>query len=504
VTAPHVLPDSATSSPSPKHSHDLVMEEVTRRAYAKWTTRCETSNHQEQDWLEAEAELALDVAMTGQLTEARERIVSLFAERRESERRLVAEHAVSTILSVANTITDAASKLVQAIVECFDWDVGAVWMLDRDANLLRCVEFWHSPHVEVPAFERNTRLRTFSPGMGLPGRVWASDSVVWIPDLTNDADCPRASIAGQEGLRGAIAFPVHNGVEFLSVLEFFSREVRQPDEQLTEMMTSIASQISQFIERRSAERRLHEEQHDRRIGREIQQGLLPKTMPRLSGFEISGKSVAPNLVGGDCFDFIPLPKAGRDCIGVLVADASGHGIGAALLACETLAYLRGVALTVTDVGLLLDLTNQCLSTDPMSDHFVTAFLMRLDPSTRSLNYASAGHLPGYVLDPRGQTRTVLHSTGLPLGIDPANKFPASTIALEPGDLVLLITDGIIEAASPDGELFGMERTLRLVRQYQQQTPGEILMALFAAVGDFCNNNCLDDLTAVIIKVEVGA
>ena len=242
-------------------------------------------------------------------------------------------------------------------------------------------------------------------------------------------------------------------------------------------------------------------EYDRQIGREIQQGLLPKNMPRLSGFEISGKSVAPNIVGGDCFDFIPLPQAGRDCMGVLVADASGHGIGAALLAVETRAYLRGAALTVTDVGLLIDLTNQCLSTDPTSCHFVTAFLMSLDLSTRSLDYASAGHLPGYVLDAQGQARVILPSTGIPLGIDPVRKYPTATVSLEPGDLVLLITDGITEAASPDGELFGIERTLSLVRQHQQQTPDEILTALFKAVGDFSNTNCVDDLTAVIIKVE---
>ena len=250
---------------------------------------------------------------------------------------------------------------------------------------------------------------------------------------------------------------------------------------------------------READRLKYE--HDRRIGREIQQGLLPTTMPRLSGFEISGRSLAPNIVGGDCFDFIPLPIAGRDALGVLVADASGHGIASALLTVETRAYLRGLALTCSEVGLLLSLTNQCLCSDITSDYFVTAFLMSLDPSTRSLNYTSAGHLPGYVLDQQGKTRVVLPSTGLPLGIDPASKFSASTVSLEPGDLVLLITDGITEAASPDNGLFGMERTLRLVRQHQQQTPGEILTALFAAVNDYCNNNCLDDLTAVIIKVE---
>lgn len=373
-------------------------------------------------------------------------------------------------------------------------------MVDRDAGVLRCVEFWHSPHVEVPAFERDTRVRTFSKGIGMPGRVWASDSTIWIPDVTADHNFPRAGVATQEGLRGAIGFPIHNEGEVRSILEFFSREVRRSDEQLTEMMSSIASQISQFIERRSAESQSHREQHDRRVGREIQQGLLPKIMPRLPGFAISGKSLAPNIVGGDCFDFIPFSSEGRDYLGCFHSGCLRAWDRRCL---ATRSYLRGIALTGAEVGPLFQLTNQCLSS-PRLDLFVTAFLMRLDASTRSLSYTSAGHLPGYVLDSHGQTRAILHSTGIPLGIDGANEFPASTVSFEPGDLILLVTDGITEAASSEGELFGMERALQLVRQHHKQTPDEIVSALFAAVNVYCNNNYLDDLTAVIIKVDDAA
>ena len=497
----HELLDPAPSPPSLTHAAAQLVEDVARRAHAKWTTRCQAGDHQRQDWLEAEAELAVEAALARRLAEAEARLVRVSAERHEAERRLVAEHAVSSLLAVADTLIAAAPKLAQAVCEHLDWDVGVVWLLDRDANLLRCLEVWHSPQIEIPAFERETRLRTFSAGIGLPGSVWAGESTVWIPDVTAEADFSRAASAAADGLRGAIGFPVCNGQTFVGVLEFFSRDVRLLDELCAETMTNIAAQISQFIERRSAERRLHRQEDDRRIGQEIQQGLLPKTMPRLAGFEISGRSSAPNQVGGDCFDFIALPRAGRDCISVLIADASGHGIGAALLTVQTRAYLRGVALTGTNVGQLLDLTNQCLSADGISDHFVTACLLRLDPGAHALSYSSAGHWPGYVLNAHGQTRALLHSTGLPLGIDPANTFPAAALTLEPGDLVLLITDGITEAVAPDGELFGMERTLRLVRHHQAQPPGDIVAALFAAVGDFCGNHYLDDLTAVVIKVQ---
>jgi serine phosphatase RsbU (regulator of sigma subunit) len=217
--------------------------------------------------------------------------------------------------------------------------------------------------------------------------------------------------------------------------------------------------------------------------------------------EISGRSVAPNVVGGDCFDFIPMPGGEPDSVGVLVADASGHGMGAALLTGQTRAYLRAIALSSGDVGHVLDLTNQGLSHDIPTDHFVTAFLMRLENTARTLTYASAGHPPGHVLDSGGRTKAVLAGTGLPLGIDPSYTFPASpAVALEAGDLVVLITDGITEAASPAAGLFGMERTLRCVRRHRHHAPSVILTALFDAVMGFCNNKFIDDLTAVVVKV----
>jgi sigma-B regulation protein RsbU (phosphoserine phosphatase) len=207
-------------------------------------------------------------------------------------------------------------------------------------------------------------------------------------------------------------------------------------------------------------------------------------------------------VGGDCFDFLPLRVGGEEYLGVLLADASGHGLGAALLVAQTRAYVRALALTCAEVGTLLSLSNQRLAGDLVADHFVTLLLLRLDPRTRSLLYSSAGLCPGYVLDRRGRPKAVLASTGIPLGIDPAGEFPTGpATTLEPGELVLLFTDGIVEAASLDGEQFGPERTLRIVREHRHETPEAILDALFQAVGAFSGPPLQDDLTAVILKAE---
>jgi sigma-B regulation protein RsbU (phosphoserine phosphatase) len=136
----------------------------------------------------------------------------------------------------------------------------------------------------------------------------------------------------------------------------------------------------------------------------------------------------------------------------------------------------------------------------VTDHFVSLFLMQLDPRTRSLVYASAGHCPGYVLDRRGEVKTVLHSTGLPAGIDQTSEFAIGpTLTLEPGELVFLYSDGVVEAASPGGPLFGLKRTLDVIRTHQDKRPEEILEILFHTVNQFSQRHPQDDATAVIIK-----
>jgi PAS domain S-box-containing protein len=420
-------------------------------------------------------------------------------ERKQAERRLAAEHAVTRILAESAGLTDAAPRILQALCESLGWDVGLLWGVDRRANVLRCLELWHVPPVAVPALEEVKRQATFAPGAGLPGRIWAGGSPAWIPDVARDGNFPRAQVAVREGLHGAVGFPMRSGVEFLGVMEFFSREIRQPDEELLQMMSSIGSQVSQFIERRQAEKAWHERQREFALAREIQRGALPRATPVLAGFEIGGASHPAQETGGDYFDFLPLPDGS---LGIAIGDASGHGIGAALLMAATCAYIRALALAHAEVDQILTLVNRRLAEDSSDDQFITLFLARLDPATRSLVHSNAGHWPGYVLDARGKVKAVLPSTGVPLGIEPVGDFPsAAATALEPGDLVVLLTDGVVETVSPDGTLFGVGRALDVVRAHRGGTPRQVAEALLQTANDFSGDVQIDDRTAVILKVS---
>jgi PAS domain S-box-containing protein len=175
------------------------------------------------------------------------------SERERAESRRSVRLAVTQTLAEAATLQEAAPRILQAICEGLAWDVGAFWTLDRRANVLRCLDVWDRPQVQIRGFKTLTRQRTFEPNVGLPGRVWSSSRPAWIPDVTRDANFPRAAVAAQEGLHGAFACPVLLGPDVLGVIEFFSRQLREPDADLLEMMATVGGQIGQFIERKRAE-----------------------------------------------------------------------------------------------------------------------------------------------------------------------------------------------------------------------------------------------------------
>ena len=176
------------------------------------------------------------------------------SDRKRAEVRLRVQHTVGQILAVAVTIEEI-TRLLRAMGECLGWDVGALWRVDLKAEALRCVELWHKASIQVPEFERVSRESTFALGLGLPGRVWSSLQPVYVHDVVSDENFPRGPIAKQEGLHAAFGFPIVLGREALGVIEFFSREIRQPDQELLNMLATIGSQIGQFIERKRARER---------------------------------------------------------------------------------------------------------------------------------------------------------------------------------------------------------------------------------------------------------
>src|SRR5213593_1263366 len=181
-------------------------------------------------------------------------------ERKRAERHLNAQYTITRILSESATVDAANPKILQALCEHLEWDYGAVWEVDPEANLLRCASTRRVSTVAFQRFEALSRRRTFARGVGLPGRVWASGQPVWIVDVSRDADFAHTPATELDGLRTALGFPILIYGHVIGVIEMLSRESRRPDDALLRVMAATGAQVGQFVERKSAEEALHETQ----------------------------------------------------------------------------------------------------------------------------------------------------------------------------------------------------------------------------------------------------
>ena len=181
-----------------------------------------------------------------------EGIIRDITERKESERRLNAQHSVTRVLSESSTLKEASQNILQAVCEALNWDFGVVWMHNSQDNVLYCTETWQNPNIEISEFKEQTKGITFSPGIGLPGRVWSSGKPAWIIDVIMDKNFPRAASAKKAGLHGAFGFPIIINKVVLGTIEFFSNKPQEPDNNLLNMMSAVGNQVAQFIKRNQA------------------------------------------------------------------------------------------------------------------------------------------------------------------------------------------------------------------------------------------------------------
>lgn len=238
-----------------------------------------------------------------------------------------------------------------------------------------------------------------------------------------------------------------------------------------------------------------------RFARRVQQNLLPTSAPDIAGYEVAGVSYPAEAVGGDYFDYIPMHGGGY---GIVIADVSGHDLGASIFMAQTRAYLRALAHAHGDVAEIIKILNGNLVADTKDRRFVTLFLARIDPESHSVIYAAQGH-QGYLLRRTGELET-LNAVGPPLGLlDDIEMGCGPELELKPGDLLLELTDGILEAASPSGEQFGVDRTIKCVSQHRDKSADEIVQALWQAVQKHCGNvQQADDVTLVVVKMTADA
>jgi serine phosphatase RsbU (regulator of sigma subunit) len=282
-------------------------------------------------------------------------------------------------------------------------------------------------------------------------------------------------------------------------MNLYVQEGHERTEPESIFLESVADILAGTIQRQAAEQSLRTTQAELIAASRIQQSLLPQEPPNLPAYDVYGRLVPAEYAAGDYYGYLTLPDG---AFAVVQADVSGHGVSAALVAASLQARIATLSDMYQDIGEILARANTALLNGIEGYHFATLNIVRIDPKSQTLSYINAGHPSGYVIGRDGALKATLDSTTVPLAIEQYAEFTASPlVTLEPNDVIVLLTDGILEAASHDGTLFGTGRTLDVLARNCGGTARNIADALIAAVVEFTRlEQPYDDMTVVVMKV----
>jgi phosphoserine phosphatase RsbU/P len=272
-------------------------------------------------------------------------------------------------------------------------------------------------------------------------------------------------------------------------------------EVLAHSFNTMASDLKQNIEdlrRTTADKERYIKEME--VAKEIQDNFLPEFTPKIPGIDLAATSIPAMEIGGDLYDFIPV--AG-DRWGLAIADVSGKGVSAALFMalCSTLIRVSGG--TEADPSVVLEHANQLIYADGRSSMFITLFYGVLDPAKRTFTYVNAGHnSPLLVRGDLPAVRTLDESRCIALGVVPEVNIACAELELEPGDLIVMYTDGVTEAFNPQDEEFGEERLMDYLKEHRKYPVQEIMDGLIEEVRRFCGSRPQsDDITLLIVRVK---
>jgi sigma-B regulation protein RsbU (phosphoserine phosphatase) len=399
---------------------------------------------------------------------------------------------ISRTLDLQVVLDDLLRVLRSAIA----YDAAGVFVLNRAVPLIRRTDpdliagmvqlGFDNPPADDPM------LRS---GKGIIGHVVHTGEVVLAPDVRLD---PRY-VAGRPETLSELAVPIVSEAGVIGCLNVESDWLSAFDAADAELLEFFASAASLSIEKALLHRQVIEKQRiedQLRMAREVQSGLLPGAPPDLPGWDIAAVNLPTWAIGGDYYDYVPL---GDGRLGVVVADVSGKGIPAALIMATFRAALRTEMRRQAEVRSVAAQLNLALLESRDASRFVTAVCGILDPGDGRLEYVNCGHNPPLLLRGPGAVER-LRCGGPALGLLAEVRFEAGAVALDPGDSLVLYTDGVVEPASDRDEAFGVERLEAAIRRAEERPAREALVSVIGATRAFSGREQYDDdFTLVLVR-----
>jgi sigma-B regulation protein RsbU (phosphoserine phosphatase) len=421
------------------------------------------------------------------------RIKRLEAEN-ERLKRAVEELSVLNDVALAVSSTLALNEIVELIVQKsvkhLRVEQGAVLLLDKhedQAPLRTMIRRAQSDYSGIP----------YRLGDQITGWMLKNQQPLVVNDLLTDS---RFRVPAEAAtMRSLLCVPLRLKGRMIGVLSVFNKRgsegFSENDQRLLAIIGAQSAQVIENARLYEEEKSLQKIQQEVQMARDIQTRLLPKAPPVVPGFDIAGKSVSAQNVGGDYFDFLEF-RDGR--LGLCLADVSGKGISASLLMANVQATVRGQSVLGNSAAQCLHNSNLQLYQSTDTDKYVTLFYGVLDAAKREMQYSNAGHNPPLLIK-NGQT-TLLNVGGPVLGILPEAAFEEATISFDPGDLLLIYSDGYSEAMNHAFEEFGEDRLLAIAKQHANAPAAELI----ARIGEDVRKHCAgaaqtDDMTMIAVR-----
>ena len=378
-------------------------------------------------------------------------------------------------------------EVVSDVAQTFGYSRSGILLKDEETNelVIVAVRGWTvNYHVKGDRFKIGE--------YGMVGHVGFTEETYYSPDVTID---PYYQVS-EESTRSELDIPLKIRGRLIGVFNFQHQEKNAFTDSRIQLLEALAGHVATAIEnarlfgneRREKDRMISELNE----ARSVQLSLFPAWTPDMSGFEISGLCIPCREVGGDWFDYIPLPD-GR--LGLVLGDVSGKGTGAALLMASARSIIRMFAEKGLPPAEVLLNVNRILVTDLPRTRFVTMIYAIIDPASKSIVFSNAGHLPPLFADSNG-LRFLESDSGLPLGIQDGS-FAEQRVQMSSGSRLLLYSDGITEAMNSISEEFGEERLKKHLTN-----PSASIQSLLESVNVFLNGFAAsDDMTVVMIKSQ---
>jgi sigma-B regulation protein RsbU (phosphoserine phosphatase) len=393
-------------------------------------------------------------------------------------------------MSEAASPEEAVEKLVDHSMRAVHAEQAAVTLLDSDER--------------STADEMKTQVRVFQTSVehirlrisdSLLGWMMINKKSLVINDPRND-DRFRG-LNWDDTIKSVMCLPLMIDARLIGLLAIYNKQGQtgftESDEELATIIAAHSAQLIQNA-RLVKEKTRIEEQFN--LAYDIQLHLLPESPPRIEGYDIAGKSTPAQSVGGDYFDFIPIDEVRN---AVCLGDVSGKGLPAALLMASVQATLRAQTMVDIPVDELINHANKLLCRCTNDENFVTLWYGVLDKVAHEIDFCNAGHEPPFLMSANGAVRR-LGSTGLALGVIDNFTYRKNSISMEPGDVLVVYSDGVTDMEDKTHRQFGQERLEALIAEHHAKSAHALVEFIMkAAVEHAGSAPQFDDLTLVVVK-----